>query len=296
MGPEILLTGSMNFEIDGKLGRKIKVNSLWENPKNIYRVGVVKAFDFLPKALVQRITDERKEKFLEVNKQVEYKLRSDLLQCTTDKERDDFKTRIATLTAMIKDYEDPGPIYDCVVFHDGENYQAAIDFSEIGDMSNVKTMTDYRKFFQYSQIADFSMNYCVNINDNGTVLSVVTDVGAHGTHVAGIVSAYHPESIDENGVAPGAQIVSLKIGDARLGSMETGPGLMRALIYAVKSGCHIINMSYGEATKYDNYGEFIRLATEIVKEHGIIFVSSAGNNGPALSTLGNLDFDSHAIS
>lgn len=64
---------------------------------------------------------------------------------------------------------------------------------------------------------------------------------------AGIVAANYPEQPECSGVAPGAQIVSLKIGDTRLGSMETGVGLVRAITEAVKRGCHIINMSYGGA-------------------------------------------------
>jgi tripeptidyl-peptidase-2 len=60
---------------------------------------------------------------------------------------------------------------------------------------------------------------------------------------------------------------------------------MRGLTEAIKRGCHIINLSYGEATSWCDAGAFTKLADELVKKHGIIFVSSAGNNGPALSTV-----------
>jgi tripeptidyl-peptidase-2 len=88
-------------------------------------------------------------------------------------------------------------------------------------------------------------------------------------------------------VAPGAQLISLKIGDNRLGSMETGTGLVRAAIELCKLNPELANMSYGEASSLTDQGRFIQLLRDeyINKKNGI-FVTSAGNAGPALSTVG----------
>lgn len=41
-----------------------------------------------------------------------------------------------------------------------------------------------------------------------------------------------------------------------------------------------------QATATPNQGRFMDLAVEVVNQQGVIFISSAGNAGPALSTAG----------
>ena len=122
--------------------------------------------------------------------------------------------------------------------------------------------------------------------DGGKKVVITVDAGAHGTHVAGIIAAHYPDRPELNGVAPGARILGVKIGDTRLDSMETGTALVRALGVAIERGVQLVNLSFGEFANLDNYGRFTEMCEKAVHKHGIVFVTSAGNNGPALTTGG----------
>ena len=60
-------------------------------------------------------------------------------------------------------------------------------------------------------------------------LYVIITTDSCGTHVAGITAACFSDDSARNGLAPGAQLVGLKISDCRLESMETGAAFSRAV-------------------------------------------------------------------
>lgn len=119
-------------------------------------------------------------------------------------------------------------------------------------------------------------------------VSCAIEVGSHGTHVAGIAAAYEPSQPNgaRSGLAPGAQVLSVTIGDRGLGSLETAQGQVRAVQAVINSGAQVINMSYGEPGLEYDCGRFMEAIAAAVDQRGVTFVTSASNDGPALSTTG----------
>ncbi|PKA45566.1 tripeptidyl-peptidase II [Apostasia shenzhenica] len=166
--------------------------------------------------------------------------------------REDLQIKLDFLRKQDESYDDRGPIIDVVVWNDGDFWRVAIDTQsfedgpENGKLADFVPLTNYRIERKYGIFSKLdACSFVTNVYDEGNLVSIVTDCSPHGTHVAGIASAFHPEN-----------------------------------------KCDIINMSYGEPTLLPDYGRFVDLVNEVVDKHHLIFISSAGNNGPALSTVG----------
>jgi tripeptidyl-peptidase-2 len=284
----------------GRSGRTLQLNPAWANPSGQWFLGCKLAYDLYPKSLKKRVRAARKEVWVAAHRRCEMLAQADIAADSAaaaggDKgekteEAEERAARLAQLRALgeAAGEESGGPALDVLLWHDGERWQTAVDTAGEGDLRRAPCMTDYKALRQFARISnDDAMNYCVNIlpgegaagaGEGGWAhtVCIVVDAGAHGSHVAGIAAGYHPADPDRNGVAPGAQVVSLKIGDGRLGSMETGTALVRALIAAKAAGCDVLNMSYGESVTLPDEGVFARLLQSLVNDTGILFVSSAG--------------------
>ena len=129
-----------------------------------------------------------------------------------------------------------GPVYDVVLFHDGQTWVTIIDTSECGKLEAGVRLRPFRETGDLDVLTpEDRLNVSVNVYDDGKLVQIVSMCSSHGTHVASIAAANFPEEPDKNGLAPGAQIVSITIGDARLHSMETGTALARAMTHIMQA-------------------------------------------------------------
>ncbi|XP_047041044.1 tripeptidyl-peptidase 2 [Helicoverpa zea] len=291
--------------ITGLTGRKLKIPDSWKNPSGVWRVGVLYPYSLYPVKLKERMQEHRKTHdwdvnykpaFAEANKnlqdfETDVVAKNPVLSPEDKILKEELEARVEVLQTAEKKYNDVGPTYDCVLFHDGTVWRACIDTTESGELSSGVVLGEYSRTHEHTHLTPFDeMTVSINVHDDGNTLEVVGMCSTHGTHVAAIAAGYYPEAPELNGVAPGAKIVSLTIGDSRLGSMETGTALVRACIKIMELSktmkIDAINMSYGEHAHWSNAGRVGEIICEVVNRYKVSWVVSGGNHGPALCTVG----------
>jgi tripeptidyl-peptidase-2 len=124
-------------------------------------------------------------------------------------------------------------------------------------------------------------------------LDLVFDINGHGSHVAGIAAGndlYGVAGFD--GVAPGSQLLGLKIANSAHGGITTTGSMVRALDYAVRFAEArrlplVLNMSFGVGNEIEGQARIDSMIDSLLAARpSLVFIISAGNDGPGLSTIG----------
>jgi tripeptidyl-peptidase-2 len=296
-------TSTVVEAVDGKFtglsGRVLRPDPKWKNPTGKFHIGLKAATELFPAALVNwRLAGKKRELWDAQHRPLQARLQQAIVDWKAahpapsnaeEREGKDLEARLEQWRALDDAFEDPGPVFDCVVFHDGEVWRAVLDTNENGDLSDETVLANFRLEHRYATFSNEDLlNFTVNIFNEGNLLSIVTPSDTHGSHVSGIDAAYFPEQPDLNGIAPGAQIVGINQNPPQIlnGNMEISSAIVRALAAVRELKCDVVNTSFGESTARPNEGRVIELLSEMVYEDGITLISAVHNLGPALSTVG----------
>jgi serine protease AprX len=121
----------------------------------------------------------------------------------------------------------------------------------------------------------------------------------HGTAMAGLIAGNDIGAGGFNGVAPGARIVSVKVG-ASNGAVDVSQiiaGIDWVTQHAQTNGLNIrvLNLSLGTDSLQPYQIDPLAHAAEVAWRHGIVVVAAAGNAGDAASALDDPASDPYLI-
>ena len=183
------------------------------------------------------------------------------------------------------------------IFDNEKHWVVYLDKNADGDLSDESSLQNYRENLQEFYIERSSgvpyLTFAINIYPEKKIVSFYFDDNGHGTHCAGISTGYKIGGADFNGVAPGAKVIGLKIGNNEYsGGATVTESMRRAYLYAdslsrvLETPC-VINMSYGVGSEIETYAEMEIFLDDLAKNNPYLYIcKSAGNDGPGISTIG----------
>ncbi len=181
---------------------------------------------------------------------------------------------------------------------DSSNYWVVyFDTNSDGDLSDEKPLRDYKvnqdSFIIPNDSGLPNFLFGINIFPDEKRVSIHYDDGAHGTHCAGIAAGNSIGDSLFHGVAPGAYVMSLKLGNNNFsGGATVSESMKKAYLYADKISKEreepcIINMSFGIGSEIEGRADMEIFLDELVKNNPYLYISTSnGNEGPGISTTG----------
>ncbi|NUN13599.1 MAG: S8 family serine peptidase [Myxococcales bacterium] len=170
------------------------------------------------------------------------------------------------------------------------------------DLSDEKPIQSYEIAKQSFTLAGFDakqrvapLTFAIYSDPREPSLELHFDDGGHGSHCAGIAAGYRIDGKDGfHGIAPGAEIMSLKIGNNELSGGSTTTGAKRRALdfvvdWAKKNNRPVVvNLSYGIGSEIEGQSAIDRAVNDFLSEEpSLVYLStSAGNSGPGISTIG----------
>ena len=192
-------------------------------------------------------------------------------------------------------------IYTMVVFETSEGSESFwivyLDLNGNGDISDDKPLRNYKEkqdAFAFEYPGDLPpLTMGLNVLPEERIVSFHFDDGSHGTHVAGIAGGNQIGGIDFNGIAPGAKMISLKLGNNLYsGGATVTESMKKSYLYADKISREaqvpcVVNMSFGIGSEIEGLAEMEAFLENLTKENPYLYIClGAGNEGPGISSPG----------
>jgi hypothetical protein len=185
--------------------------------------------------------------------------------------------------------------FPVVVVKASDGWVAFLDTNLDGSFEDEMPLHDYRQGREMIALGTKPLTIVANFSesDSAPVLDLFFDTSGHGTHVAGIAAGYNLFDVAGfTGVAPGAQIIGLKIANNARGGVTVHGSMMRAIDYAARYAAQrnlplVLNMSFGVGNEHEGRAVIDSIIDAFLLTHPeAVFAISAGNDGPGLSTVG----------
>lgn len=181
-------------------------------------------------------------------------------------------------------------------------YLAYVDTDADGHVDDETAVRDYALYHETFNLRGRNpkidgnlLTFALKIDTYNMEVSFQFDDSGHGTHVAGIAAGFEINGQKGfHGIAPGVQIIGLKIGNNLLAGNATVSGSVRkAFLFGARWALQhpevpvIFNLSYSMGSEIAGESDIERFITVLAQEYpNLLICLSCGNLGPGLASVG----------